>query len=60
MSDKILTSDPKPKGGQKRKARKPWGQYTQQHKHQKLQQVKLAVESVLCDDQLEVLDLTVR
>ena len=57
---KMHTSDPKPKGGLKRKARKPWGEYTQQHKRQKLQQVKDAVESVLCDDQLKVLDITVK
>ena len=57
---KMDTSDPKPKGGLKRKARKPWGEYTQQHKRQKLQQVKDAVESVLCDDQLKVLDVTVK
>ena len=47
---KVHTSDPKPNGGLKRKARKPWGEYTQQHKRQKLQHVKDAVESVLRDD----------
>jgi hypothetical protein len=44
----------------KRKARKPWGEYSQQHKRQKLQQVKDAVDSVLCDKNLEVLDVTVK
>ena len=44
----------------KRKARKSWGEYSQQHKRQKLQQVKDAVDSVLCDKNLEVLDVTVK
>ena len=44
----------------KRKARKSWGQYSQQDKRQKLQQVKNAVDSVLCDENLEVTDVTVK
>ena len=44
----------------KRKARKSWGEYSQQHKRQKLQQVKDAVDSVLCDENLEVIDVTVK
>ena len=44
----------------KRKARKSWDEYSQQHKRQKLEQVKDAVGSVLCDENLEVLDVTVK
>ena len=44
----------------KRKARKSWGEYSQQHKRQKLQQVKDAVDSVLCDENLGVIDVTVK
>ena len=44
----------------KRKARKSWGEYSQQHKRQKLEQVKDAVGLVLCDEKFEVLDITVK
>ena len=44
----------------KRKARKSWGEYSQQHKRQKLQQVKDAVYSVLCEENLKVIDVTVK
>ena len=43
----------------KRKARKSWGEYSQ-HKRQKLQQVKDAVDSVSCDENLEVIDVTIK
>lgn len=44
----------------KRKTRKSWCEYSQQHKRQKLEQVKDAVGSVLHDENLEVLDVTVK
>ena len=44
----------------KQKARKSWGEYSQQHKRQKLEQVKDAVGSVLCNENLDILDVTVK
>ena len=40
----------------KRKSRKSWCEYSQQHKCQNLEQVKGAVGSVLNDENLQVLD----